>query len=201
MTTSCRNATPWRRSASTVAAKSSTSITRRFQPRAAAVGHRPRDRALGAAQPELCSRFCVLRAAAQAHPRRRTHQTSPCPWWRAYPCGPERHESTTRSGSLPPAPRVRSPAWSLRPSPRAGRTRFASPRATGATRPGVCATACSPRRSQRLGLDARGVDADADMVAYARGDGLEVEQADALVLPGSATGGPRWAGSSCCPGR
>ncbi|HAH66405.1 MAG TPA: hypothetical protein DCL72_13240 [Rhizobiales bacterium] len=28
------------------------------------------------------------------------------------------------------------------------------------------------------GIEARGVDADSDMVAYARGDGLEVEQAD-----------------------
>ena len=31
------------------------------------------------------------------------------------------------------------------------------------------------------GIDARGVDADADMVAYARGDGLDVEQADAVA--------------------
>jgi SAM-dependent methyltransferase len=31
------------------------------------------------------------------------------------------------------------------------------------------------------GIEARGVDADADMVAYARGDGLDVEQADAVV--------------------
>src|SRR6185369_16987369 len=31
------------------------------------------------------------------------------------------------------------------------------------------------------GVEARGVDADADMVAYARGDGLDVEQADALA--------------------
>jgi SAM-dependent methyltransferase len=30
------------------------------------------------------------------------------------------------------------------------------------------------------GIEARGVDADADMVAYARGDGLDVEQADAV---------------------
>jgi O-antigen chain-terminating methyltransferase len=30
------------------------------------------------------------------------------------------------------------------------------------------------------GVDARGIDADADMVAYARGDGLDVEQADAV---------------------
>jgi SAM-dependent methyltransferase len=30
------------------------------------------------------------------------------------------------------------------------------------------------------GVEARGVDADADMVAYARGEGLDVEQADAL---------------------
>ena len=31
------------------------------------------------------------------------------------------------------------------------------------------------------GIEARGIDADADMVAYARGEGLEVEQADALA--------------------
>ena len=31
------------------------------------------------------------------------------------------------------------------------------------------------------GIDAKGVDADADMVAYARGEGLDVEQADALA--------------------
>ncbi len=31
------------------------------------------------------------------------------------------------------------------------------------------------------GIEARGVDADPDMVAYARGEGLEVEQADALA--------------------
>src|SRR5207245_4503927 len=30
------------------------------------------------------------------------------------------------------------------------------------------------------GIEARGVDADADMVAYARGEGLNVEQVDAL---------------------
>ena len=30
------------------------------------------------------------------------------------------------------------------------------------------------------GIEARGIDADADMVAYARGEGLDVEQADAL---------------------
>ena len=33
---------------------------------------------------------------------------------------------------------------------------------------------------REAGIEARGVDADADMVAYARGEGLEVEQADAL---------------------
>jgi SAM-dependent methyltransferase len=43
------------------------------------------------------------------------------------------------------------------------------------------------------GIEARGVDADADMVAYARGEGLEVEQADALayldsIAPGSLGG-------------
>ena len=31
------------------------------------------------------------------------------------------------------------------------------------------------------GVDARGIDADADMVTYARGEGLQVEQADALA--------------------
>jgi 2-polyprenyl-3-methyl-5-hydroxy-6-metoxy-1,4-benzoquinol methylase len=31
------------------------------------------------------------------------------------------------------------------------------------------------------GIDAKGVDADADMVAYAKGEGLDVEQADALA--------------------
>jgi O-antigen chain-terminating methyltransferase len=34
---------------------------------------------------------------------------------------------------------------------------------------------------REAGIDARGVDADADMVAYARGEGLDVEQADALA--------------------
>jgi SAM-dependent methyltransferase len=39
------------------------------------------------------------------------------------------------------------------------------------------------------GIEARGVDADADMVAFARGEGLEVEQADALAyLDGLADG-------------
>jgi O-antigen chain-terminating methyltransferase len=31
------------------------------------------------------------------------------------------------------------------------------------------------------GIEARGIDADADMIAYARGDGLDVEQADAVA--------------------
>ncbi len=43
------------------------------------------------------------------------------------------------------------------------------------------------------GVEARGVDADADMVAYARGEALEVEQADALeyldALPDASLGG------------
>jgi SAM-dependent methyltransferase len=43
------------------------------------------------------------------------------------------------------------------------------------------------------GIEARGIDADADMVAYARGEGLDVEQADALVhlesLPDLSLGG------------
>src|SRR5438132_951651 len=34
---------------------------------------------------------------------------------------------------------------------------------------------------REAGIEARGVDADVDMVAYARGEGLEVEQADALA--------------------
>ena len=39
------------------------------------------------------------------------------------------------------------------------------------------------------GIEARGVDADADMVAYARGEGLDVQQADALEhLDGLADG-------------
>ena len=43
------------------------------------------------------------------------------------------------------------------------------------------------------GIDARGIDADADMVAYARGDGLDIEQADAVTylegLDDAALGG------------
>jgi SAM-dependent methyltransferase len=43
------------------------------------------------------------------------------------------------------------------------------------------------------GIEARGIDADADMVAYARGEGLDVEQADALAyleaLPDACLGG------------
>ncbi len=34
---------------------------------------------------------------------------------------------------------------------------------------------------REAGIEARGVDADADMVAYARGEGLEVEHADAIM--------------------
>ncbi|TMK68878.1 MAG: class I SAM-dependent methyltransferase [Actinobacteria bacterium] len=45
----------------------------------------------------------------------------------------------------------------------------------------------------QAGIDARGVDADADMVAYARGDGLDVQQADAVAylegLPDGSLGG------------
>jgi SAM-dependent methyltransferase len=42
---------------------------------------------------------------------------------------------------------------------------------------------------REAGIDARGIDADADMVAYARGEGLEVEQADAVEhLAGLADG-------------
>jgi SAM-dependent methyltransferase len=46
---------------------------------------------------------------------------------------------------------------------------------------------------REAGIDARGVDADADMVAFARGEGLAVEQDDALAalerLPDGALGG------------
>src|SRR5262245_39645266 len=46
---------------------------------------------------------------------------------------------------------------------------------------------------RREGIEARGIDADADMVAYAKGEGLDVEQADALVhlesLPDGSLGG------------
>jgi 2-polyprenyl-3-methyl-5-hydroxy-6-metoxy-1,4-benzoquinol methylase len=42
---------------------------------------------------------------------------------------------------------------------------------------------------KEAGVEARGIDADADMVAYARGEGLAVEQADALgYLEGQADG-------------
>ena len=34
---------------------------------------------------------------------------------------------------------------------------------------------------REVGVEARGIDADADMAAYARGEGLEVEQADAIA--------------------
>jgi SAM-dependent methyltransferase len=43
------------------------------------------------------------------------------------------------------------------------------------------------------GIEARGIDADADMVAYARGEGIEVEQADLLAhlerIPDASLGG------------
>jgi SAM-dependent methyltransferase len=42
---------------------------------------------------------------------------------------------------------------------------------------------------REAGIEARGVDADADMVAYARGEGLEVEQADAVAHLGSLEDG------------
>jgi SAM-dependent methyltransferase len=46
---------------------------------------------------------------------------------------------------------------------------------------------------REAGIDARGVDADADMVAFARGEGLEVEQADVVAylegLEDSSLGG------------
>jgi SAM-dependent methyltransferase len=42
---------------------------------------------------------------------------------------------------------------------------------------------------REAGVDARGIDADADMVAFARGEGLDVEQADAVAyLEGLADG-------------
>jgi SAM-dependent methyltransferase len=42
---------------------------------------------------------------------------------------------------------------------------------------------------REAGIDARGIDADADMVAFARGEGLDVEQADAVAyLEGLANG-------------
>ena len=39
------------------------------------------------------------------------------------------------------------------------------------------------------GVEARGIDADADMAAYARGEGLDVEQADAVAYLGQAEDG------------
>jgi 2-polyprenyl-3-methyl-5-hydroxy-6-metoxy-1,4-benzoquinol methylase len=42
---------------------------------------------------------------------------------------------------------------------------------------------------REAGIEARGIDADADMVAYARGDGLDVEQADLLEYLGGADDG------------
>jgi len=42
---------------------------------------------------------------------------------------------------------------------------------------------------REAGVDARGIDADADMVAYARGDGLEVEQADLTTYLEAAADG------------
>jgi O-antigen chain-terminating methyltransferase len=46
---------------------------------------------------------------------------------------------------------------------------------------------------RETGVEARGIDADADMVAYARGDGLDVEQADLVEhlegLPDRSLGG------------
>jgi len=42
---------------------------------------------------------------------------------------------------------------------------------------------------REAGVEARGIDADADMVAYARGEGLEVEQADAVTYLDGLEGG------------
>jgi O-antigen chain-terminating methyltransferase len=39
------------------------------------------------------------------------------------------------------------------------------------------------------GIEARGIDADADMVAYARGDGLDVQQADVVEYLGTLADG------------
>ena len=44
----------------------------------------------------------------------------------------------------------------------------------------AAAASCSPLLRE-AGIEARGIDADADMVAYARGEGLDVEQADAIA--------------------
>jgi O-antigen chain-terminating methyltransferase len=66
--------------------------------------------------------------------------------------------------------------------------RDAAPCSTSAAAAASC-SACSATPGSRR----RGVDADADMVAYARGEGLEVEQADALAhlgaLPDGSLGG------------
>ena len=55
----------------------------------------------------------------------------------------------------------------------------------------------APRAAPRAGVEARGVDADGDMVAYARGEGLDVEQADVVAylesLPDGSLGGIFWA--------
>src|SRR5207249_2424005 len=42
---------------------------------------------------------------------------------------------------------------------------------------------------REAGIEARGIDADADMVAYARGEGLEVEQADLVEYLGGLDDG------------
>jgi O-antigen chain-terminating methyltransferase len=42
---------------------------------------------------------------------------------------------------------------------------------------------------REAGIEARGIDADADMVAYARGEGLEVDQADAIAYLGGVPEG------------
>jgi len=42
---------------------------------------------------------------------------------------------------------------------------------------------------REAGVDARGIDADADMAAYARGEGLDVEQADLIEYLGRTTDG------------
>ena len=54
-------------------------------------------------------------------------------------------------------------------------------REAGPSSTSAAAAASSWRCWRRQAIAARGVDADADMVAYARGEGLDVEQGDALA--------------------
>ena len=97
-------------------------------------------------------------------------------------------------GALPrsrPSPAPTRSRTTSRSSRGCAATRTRSARASGRTsrtsaRPGrssisAAAAASSWRCSAEAGIAARGVDADADMVAYARGEGLDVEQGDALA--------------------